>query len=91
MHHRPPHLSVSPQVTSATDNTGLKLTLYQYQNCPYCCKVRALLDYYGFAYRVVEVNSVSRTQIKWSDYRKVPILVCDMGEDGFIVSSADSA
>ncbi len=75
------------QLKSATDNTGLKLTLYQYQTCPFCCKLRAFLDYYGFAYNVVEVNSVSRTQTKWSKYKKVPILVIDgEGEDGFIVS-----
>jgi len=43
------------------------------------------LDYYGLNYDVVEVNSVWRTQIKWSNYKKVPILVCeDCGPNGFI-------
>ena len=75
------------QIESTTDDTGLKLTLYQYQTCPFCCKVRAFLDYYGFAYNVVEVNSVTRKQTKWSDYKKVPILVCEaVGKDGFLVN-----
>ena len=75
------------QIKSATDDTGLKLTLYQYQTCPFCCKVRAFLDYYGFAYDIVEVNSVTRKQIKWSDYKKVPILVYEgAGKDGSLVN-----
>lgn len=54
---------------------GLKLTLYQYQSCPFCSKLRAFLDAYGFEYDVIEVNSVWQTQLKWSKYRKVPILM----------------
>lgn len=54
----------------------LHVTLYQYQTCPFCCKVRAFLDYYGIPYDVVEVNPVLRQQTKWSPkYRKVPIAV----------------
>ena len=69
------------------DKSGLKLTLYQYQTCPFCCKTRALLDYYGFSYDVVEVNSVRRGEVKWSKYRKVPILVCHgLGKDGYLVN-----
>jgi len=65
------------QVRSNTDSTGLKLTLYQYQSCPFCCKVRAYLDYQGFSYDVVEVNSVRRSEIQWSKYKKVPIIRCN--------------
>ncbi len=74
------------QIKHDTDMTGLKLTLYQYQTCPFCCKLRSYLDYYGFSYDVVEVNSVSRKQLKWSKYKKVPILVVDgQGPDGYVV------
>jgi len=69
------------QVRSNTDSTGLKLTLYQYQSCPFCCKVRAYLDYHGFSYDVVEVNSVWRSEIRWSKYRKVPIMLCHNGDE----------
>lgn len=54
---------------------GVKLTLYQYKTCPFCSKVRAFLDYYGLPYEIVEVNPVMRQEIKWSTYRKVPILM----------------
>lgn len=57
------------------DHSNLKLTLFQYQTCPFCCKVRAFLDYYGVSYDVVEVDPVLRQSIKWSEYKKVPILV----------------
>ncbi|XP_060788550.1 prostaglandin E synthase 2 [Neoarius graeffei] len=53
----------------------LKLTLYQYKTCPFCSKVRAFLDYHGLPYEIVEVNPVMRQEIKWSTYRKVPILM----------------
>ncbi|XP_026100984.1 prostaglandin E synthase 2-like [Carassius auratus] len=55
--------------------TDLKLTLYQYKTCPFCSKVRAFLDYHGLPYEIVEVNPVMRQEIKWSTYRKVPILM----------------
>lgn len=58
---------------------GLALTLYQYKTCPFCSKVRAFLDYHGLPYEVVEVNPVMRQEIKWSTYRKVPILM--VGDD----------
>lgn len=35
---------------------GVKLTLYQYVTCPFCCKVRAFLDYKGINYDIVEVR-----------------------------------
>lgn len=54
---------------------GLNLTLYQYKTCPFCSKVRAFLDYHGLPYEIVEVNPVMRQEIKWSTYRKVPILM----------------
>lgn len=58
-----------------TDTNGLKLTLFQYQTCPFCCKVRAFLDFYGISYDIVEVNPVLRQQIKFSLSKKVPILI----------------
>ncbi|XP_077986672.1 prostaglandin E synthase 2-like [Glandiceps talaboti] len=58
-------------------NDGLKLTIYQYQTCPFCRKVRAYLDFYGLSYNVVEVNPISRKEIKFSSYRKVPIVVAN--------------
>jgi len=56
-----------------------KLTLYQFETCPFCCKVRAFLDYYGISYEKVEVNPMSKKEIKFQSYRKVPFVRC--GED----------
>ncbi|XP_046726310.1 prostaglandin E synthase 2 isoform X2 [Silurus meridionalis] len=53
----------------------VKLKLYQYKTCPFCSKVRVFLDYHAIPYEVVEVNPVMRQEIKWSTYRKVPILM----------------
>ncbi|KAK2588313.1 hypothetical protein KPH14_004330 [Odynerus spinipes] len=72
--YKPP-ITPSRQVLFPVDTSGLKLTLYQYQTCPFCCKVRAFLDYYGISYDVVEVDPVLRREISWSSYTKVPILL----------------
>lgn len=77
------------KISIPTDNSGLHLVLYQYPTCPFCCKVRAFLDYYGLSYDVVEVDPVLRTQTKWSDYKKVPILLAGIG-DGKYVQLNDS-
>ncbi|XP_027725327.1 prostaglandin E synthase 2 isoform X1 [Vombatus ursinus] len=58
----------------------LQLTLYQYKTCPFCSKVRAFLDFHALPYEVVEVNPVRRQEIKFSSYRKVPILLAQEGE-----------
>lgn len=42
----------------------------------FCC-FSAFLDYYDVPYKVVEVNPLSKKEIKWSDYKKVPIVVMD--------------
>lgn len=64
-----------PRIRLQVSGGGLRLTLYQYKTCPFCSKVRAFLDYYGLPYEIVEVNPVMRQEIKWSTYRKVPILM----------------
>lgn len=76
--HKPP-VTVNRQVVYPVDSSGLKLTLFQYQTCPFCCKVRTFLDYYGISYDVVEVNPVLRGQISWSQYKKVPIILAKSG------------
>lgn len=37
----------------------------------------AFLDYYKVPYKVVEVNPIFKKEIKWSEYKKVPILMVD--------------
>ncbi|KAI6182001.1 Microsomal prostaglandin E synthase 2 [Aphelenchoides fujianensis] len=81
-------VKLSRKIVSPVDKTGLGLRLYQYQSCPYCSKVRATLDYYGFSYDVVEVNPVTRTQLKaFKGYRKVPVLTSSKLEEPLKESS----
>lgn len=61
-------------------SSRLQLTLYQYKTCPFCSKVRAFLDFHALPYKVVEVNPVRKAEIKFSSYRKVPILLAQEGE-----------
>uniref|UniRef100_UPI003AB0AC81 prostaglandin E synthase 2 n=1 Tax=Centroberyx gerrardi TaxID=166262 RepID=UPI003AB0AC81 len=83
------HLAQEEKKASAAG--GVKLTLYQYKTCPFCSKVRAFLDYHGLPYDIVEVNPVMRQEIKWSAYRKVPILMVDeevqLNDSSVIISS----
>ncbi|KAH1241319.1 Prostaglandin E synthase 2 [Glycine max] len=53
------------------------VVLYQFEACPFCNKVKAFLDYYDIPYKIVEVNPLSKKEIKWSEYQKVPILMVD--------------
>jgi microsomal prostaglandin-E synthase 2 len=75
-----PKVTPSRQMLYQDDPTELKLTLYQYQTCPFCCKVRVFLDYYGISYDLIEVDPVLRQAIKWSPYKKVPILVAKLSQ-----------
>lgn len=81
---KPPAVRASRVVTGPTTNTGLKITMFQYQTCPFCCKVRAFLDFYGIPYDVIEVNPVLRQQLKFSEYKKVPILLVEEGNNCWV-------
>ncbi|KAG2316282.1 hypothetical protein Bca52824_019404 [Brassica carinata] len=54
-----------------------EVVLYQYEACPFCNKVKAFLDFNKIPYKIVEVNPLFKKEIKWSDYKKVPILTVD--------------
>lgn len=77
-----PDVKITRKIVNAKDKSGLDLVLFQFQTCPYCCKVRAFLDSMGFTYSVVEVDAVLRQDIKWSKYKKVPMVLarCENGE-----------
>ncbi|XP_048586911.1 prostaglandin E synthase 2 isoform X2 [Nematostella vectensis] len=72
-----------------------KITLYQYQTCPFCCKVRAYLEYFGIDYTKVEVNPLTRKEIEFStEYRKVPIAIVDgkqINDSSVIISTLYSS
>ncbi|MCK5725536.1 MAG: glutathione S-transferase N-terminal domain-containing protein [Thiotrichaceae bacterium] len=61
------------------------LTLYQFDSCPFCWKVKALLNYTQQEYKVVEVSPLGMKEIDFIDHKKVPILTDD---DEVITESA---
>lgn len=57
-----------------------KITLYQYQNCPFCSKVRAFLLAYNIPFEMVEVHPLFKKEIAFSEYKKLPLLTIEQGE-----------
>ncbi|RWS10990.1 prostaglandin E synthase 2-like protein [Dinothrombium tinctorium] len=84
-------IPISRHIDGVTKLPDLRLILLQYQTCPFCCKVRAFLDYYGIPYDIVEVNPVLRSQIKFSKYRKVPIVLVDKKGEDYLLQLNDSS
>ncbi|XP_063545891.1 prostaglandin E synthase 2 [Cydia strobilella] len=85
-----PKYQAQYKISNNLDTSNLQLVLFQYRTCPFCCKVRAYLDARGISYEVVEVDAVLRQAIKWSGYKKVPILLAkvDGGYQQLMDSSA---
>jgi len=85
-------VKLSRKITTDYDTSPLNVRIYQYQSCPFCSKVRAMLDYYGFNYEVVEVNPISKRALDFTIYKKVPIVVVQgkenrqLNDSNFIVS-----
>jgi microsomal prostaglandin-E synthase 2 len=50
------------------------LKLYQFSACPFCWKVKVLLDYRGVPYETVEVDPMSKKELDFTDHKKVPVL-----------------
>jgi|TARA_B110000116_G_C16798683_1_gene568656 microsomal prostaglandin-E synthase 2 len=52
-----------------------KPTIYTYATCPFSLKVKSLLKSRGIEFSNVEVDPMKKTELKWSDWRKVPVFV----------------
>ena len=63
------------QSQSALGTSSVQLAFYQYRTCPFCCKVRAFLDYYGLPYEEIEVNPLFKKEIKFSKRKAVPFII----------------
>lgn len=82
LHSRPFALAFSSSASSHEGGAGSfqagsiqapeSLKLYQYQVCPFCNKVKAFLEYHGIPYEMIEVNPLTKEEIKFSEYRMVP-------------------
>ena len=64
---------------AATAGTVGSVQLFQYEICPFCNKVKALLDLQRLPYETTEVNPLTKGETKaWSGgYRKVPIALLE--------------
>ena len=62
---------------AASGSSGSKFTLYQYQVCPFCNKAQTFLEYSGVPHKRVEVNPLSKKEMKFSEYRMVPFMVIE--------------
>ena len=74
---------LKPMSTATAAGAALgSVRLYQYEICPFCNKVKALLDLYKVPYDTVDVNPLTKGEIKpWSGgYKKVPIALLGGGE-----------
>ena len=69
-------------------------TMYCFETCPFCFKVKALLGSRGIEYSKVEVDPTFKTQLKWSDWGKVPVLVdvdgTQVNDSNYILHYIDS-
>jgi microsomal prostaglandin-E synthase 2 len=50
------------------------LTLYQFNSCPFCWKVKAFLNYTKTPYDVVEVTPFGMKELDFTEHKKVPVL-----------------
>jgi len=50
------------------------ITLYQFESCPFCSKVRALLHYIDQPFTIVEVSPFGMKELDFTDHKKVPVL-----------------
>ena len=50
-------------------------TIYSFQSCPFCFKIRALLGSRGIPYSDVEVEPMKKAELKWGDWNQVPVYV----------------
>mmetsp|Transcript_26549 Transcript_26549/g.26796 ORF Transcript_26549/g.26796 Transcript_26549/m.26796 type:complete len:274 (+) Transcript_26549:80-901(+) len=66
------------------------LTIYQYKICPFCSRVKVVLDYSGIVYNTVEVNPITKQEIKFSkSHKKVPIATIN-GPNGIIIGDSEN-
>lgn len=83
--------SRKPMSSSASNPAlqGVPVKMFQYEICPFCNKIKAVLDYCKVSYETVEVNPLTKAQLNFTadlpdahaakKYRKVPLAI--IGEE----------
>ena len=74
----------------STKPAPANITLYEYKICPFCNKVKAYLDFLELDYTSVEVNPLTKSEIKFQkEITKVPVATLNgltIGESADIIS-----
>ena len=69
-------------------------TMYCFETCPFCFKVKALLGSRGIEYSKVEVDPTFKTQLKWAEWSAVPVFVdidgTQVNDSNYILHYIDS-
>ena len=61
---------------TSCDSDNNKPKIYQYKICPFCNRVKAYLDFLRVEYVTIEVDPISKSEIKFStNHKKVPIAI----------------
>uniref|UniRef100_A0A7S0IJQ6 Prostaglandin E synthase 2 n=1 Tax=Calcidiscus leptoporus TaxID=127549 RepID=A0A7S0IJQ6_9EUKA len=83
---------VAPFSTAAAAVSAVgTVRLFQYDICPFCNKIKAMLDLHKIPYETVDVNPLTKKEIKFSkEYRKVPIAMLGGLEGSGAVQVNDS-
>lgn len=50
------------------------ITLYQFESCPFCSKVRALLNHIDMPFEIIEVSPYGMPELQPTGQKKVPVL-----------------
>ena len=51
--------------STAASEGAPSVEMFQYKICPFCNKAKALLSYANVPYQAVEVNPLTKAEIKW--------------------------
>lgn len=82
------NLTLCSSLSSAP--AAASITLYEYKICPFCNKVKAYLDFLELDYKSVEVNPLTKSEIKFQkEFTKVPVAILNgmtMGESADIIT-----
>jgi len=73
------HYEASTNRSDAEVGSLGRIYLYQYHCCPYCNKVKAVLDYYQIPYTIVEVHPIKKKELPdrrvFFHHKLVPVLM----------------
>eukprot|EP00871_Galdieria_phlegrea_P002183 jgi/Galph1/2966/GphlegSOOS_G1633.1 len=71
---------ISSGSSMTAKNSLPSIVLFEMESCPYCKKIRVVLDYYKLPYSCVQVTAVGKRELKVTGARNVPVLLVNNEE-----------